>query len=54
MPAAKPTTPAASLAVLSEVCTRFRKHADLNLSAALDLAREASALLDNGRTDFSF
>jgi hypothetical protein len=35
------------------VCIRFKKLADLNLSGATALVREASALLDNGRTDFS-
>jgi hypothetical protein len=34
-------------------CIRFKKLADLNLSVALELVREASALLDNGSTDFS-
>ena len=38
---------------VGKVCIRFKKLADLNLPAALELVREASALLDNGRTDFS-
>jgi hypothetical protein len=38
---------------VGKVCIRFKKLADLNLSEAMDLVREASALLDNGRTDFS-
>lgn len=36
-----------------KVCIRFKKLADLNLPAALELVREASALVDNGSTDFS-
>lgn len=32
---------------------RFKKLEDLNLPAALVLIREASALLENGSTDFS-
>jgi hypothetical protein len=38
---------------VGKVCIRFKKLTDLNLAAALQLVREASALLDNGRTDFS-
>ena len=38
---------------VGKVCIRFKKLSDLNLPAALDLIREASALLDNGSTDFS-
>lgn len=38
---------------VGKVCIRFKKLADLNLPAALELVREASALLDNGSTDFS-
>jgi hypothetical protein len=38
---------------VGKACIRFKKLADLNLPAALDLIREASALLDNGSTDFS-
>ena len=34
-------------------CIRFKQLADLNLPVALGLVREASALLDNGRTDFA-
>ncbi len=34
-------------------CIRIKKLADLNLSVAMGLVREASALLDNGSTDFS-
>jgi hypothetical protein len=38
---------------VGKVCIRFKKLADLNLPVALELVREASALLDNGSTDFS-
>ena len=38
---------------VGKVCIRFKKLADLNLPAALELVREASALIDNGSTDFS-
>ncbi len=38
---------------VGKVCIRFKKLADLNLPVALQLVREASALLDNGSTDFS-
>jgi Domain of unknown function (DU1801) len=38
---------------VGKVCIRFKKLADLDLAVALDLVREASALLDNGSTDFS-
>jgi len=38
---------------VGKACIRFKKLADLNLAAAMDLVREASVLLDNGRTDFS-
>ena len=38
---------------VGKVCIRFKKLADLNLPVALKLVREASALLDNGSTDFS-
>ena len=38
---------------VGKVCIRFKKLADLNLPAALELVREASALLDNGSTNFS-
>ena len=38
---------------VGKVCIRFKKLSDLNLPAAMDLVREASALLDNGSTDFS-
>ncbi len=38
---------------VGKVCIRFKQLADLNLPAALELIREASALLDNGSTDFS-
>jgi hypothetical protein len=34
-------------------CIRFKQLSDLNLPVALQLVREASALLDNGSTDFS-
>lgn len=40
-------------ASVGKCCIRFKKLADLNLSAAMGLVREASALLDNGSTDFS-
>jgi hypothetical protein len=38
---------------VGKVCIRFKKLADLNLPTALELVREASALLDNGHMDFS-
>ena len=38
---------------VGRVCIRFKKLADLNVPAALELVRDASALLDNGRSDFS-
>jgi hypothetical protein len=38
---------------VGKACIRFKKLADLNLPVAMDLVREASALLDNGSTDFS-
>src|SRR5215217_7301686 len=38
---------------VGKACIRFKRLADLNLPAALELVREASALLDNGSTDFS-
>jgi hypothetical protein len=38
---------------VGKVCIRFKKLADLNLPVALALVRDASALLDNGSTDFS-
>ncbi len=38
---------------VGKVCIRFKKLADLNVPAAMELVREASALLDNGSTDFS-
>lgn len=38
---------------VGKVCIRFKKLADLNLPAAMELVRESSALLDNGSTDFS-
>lgn len=38
---------------VGKCCIRFKKLADLNLPVAMDLVHEASALLDNGRTDFS-
>ena len=38
---------------VGKVCIRFKKLADLNLSEAMALVRAASALLDNGSTDFS-
>lgn len=38
---------------VGKACIRFKKLSDLNLPAALDLIREASALLDNGSTDFA-
>ena len=38
---------------VGKACIRFKKLADLNLPVALDLIREASALLHNGSTDFS-
>jgi hypothetical protein len=38
---------------VGKVCIRFKQLADLNLPVALELVREASALLDNGGTDFS-
>jgi len=37
---------------VGKACIRFKTLADLNLPAALALIREASALLDNGSTDF--
>ena len=40
-------------ASVGKCCIRFKKLADLNLSGAMALVREASALLDNGSTDFS-
>jgi len=38
---------------VGKACIRFKRLADLNLPAALALIREASALRDNGSTDFS-
>jgi hypothetical protein len=38
---------------VGKVCIRFKKLAALNLPVAMELVREASALLDNGSTDFS-
>ncbi len=38
---------------VGKACIRFKNVADLNLSAAMALVRDASALLDNGSTDFS-
>ncbi|MBI5689844.1 MAG: DUF1801 domain-containing protein [Verrucomicrobia bacterium] len=38
---------------VGKACIRFKKLTDLNLEVALELVREASALLDNGSTDFS-
>ena len=38
---------------VGKVCIRFKKLADLNLSVAMELVRDASALLDNGSTDFT-
>ena len=38
---------------VGKVCIRFKKLADLDLPAALQLVREASTLLDNGSTDFA-
>ncbi len=38
---------------VGKACIRFKQLADLNLPAAIELVREASALLDNGSTDFS-
>lgn len=38
---------------VGKCCIRFKKLADLNLAAAMELVREASTLLDNGSTDFS-
>jgi hypothetical protein len=38
---------------VGKTCIRFKKLADLNLPVALELVRAASALLDNGSTDFS-
>lgn len=38
---------------VGKVCIRFKKFTDLNLPVALELVREAAALLDNGSTDFS-
>lgn len=38
---------------VGKVCIRFKRLSDLNLPVALELVREASALLDNGSTDFS-
>lgn len=40
-------------ASVGKVCIRFKRLANLNLPAVLELVREASALLDNGSTDFS-
>ena len=40
-------------ASVGKCCIRFKKLDDLNLPAALALVREASALLDNGSTDFT-
>ncbi len=37
---------------VGKACIRFKRLADLEVPAALDLVREASALLDNGSTDF--
>lgn len=34
-------------------CIRFKRLEDLNLPAAVALVREASALIDNGSTDFA-
>lgn len=38
---------------VGKACIRFKRLEELNLPAALDLIRDASALLDNGSTDFS-
>lgn len=38
---------------VGKACIRFKRLADLNLETALELVQEASALLDNGSTDFS-
>jgi hypothetical protein len=38
---------------VGKVCITFKNLSDLNLPAALDLVCDASALLDNGSTDFS-
>lgn len=38
---------------VGKTCVRFKRLADLDLPAALDLVRDASALIDNGSTDFS-
>lgn len=38
---------------VGKACIRFKQLGDLNLPVALGLVREASALLDNGSTDFS-
>jgi hypothetical protein len=37
---------------VGKACIRFKKLADLNMAAAMELVREASALLDNGSVDF--
>lgn len=37
---------------VGKACIRFKRLAELEVPAALDLVREASALLDNGSTDF--
>ena len=38
---------------VGKCCVTFKQLADLNLPVAMELVREASALLDNGSTDFS-
>lgn len=38
---------------VGKACIRFKRLEDLDLAAALDLIRQSSVLLTNGRTDFS-
>lgn len=38
---------------VGKACIRFKKLADLNLPVALEVVREAAALLDNGSSDFA-
>lgn len=38
---------------VGKACIRFKRLEDLNLATLLDLVRDASALLDNGSTDFA-
>ncbi|WP_414665102.1 DUF1801 domain-containing protein [Horticoccus sp. 23ND18S-11] len=38
---------------VGKTCIRFKRLTDLNLEAALELVREASALINSGSTDFS-